>query len=118
VGKATLAWRLARFLLATPEDDGGMFAAPPPTSLVIPEGDPVAVRMRALSEPRLFLLRRGANQTGSALSQVITAPDVVERFEKAGGRPMAVMGDDAKALQRRDIERWVPLIKAAGIQPE
>ncbi len=32
VGKATLAWRLARFLLATPDDDGGMFAAPPPTS--------------------------------------------------------------------------------------
>ncbi|MEH6776147.1 MAG: DNA polymerase III subunit delta', partial [Cereibacter changlensis] len=29
VGKATFAWKLARFLLATPED-GGMFAAPPP----------------------------------------------------------------------------------------
>jgi tripartite-type tricarboxylate transporter receptor subunit TctC len=52
------------------------------------------------------------------LRKAITAPDVVERFEKAGGRPMAVMGDDAKALQKRDIDRWVPLIKAAGIQPE
>jgi DNA polymerase-3 subunit delta' len=36
VGKATLAWRIARFLLATPEDDGGMFAAPAPDTLDIP----------------------------------------------------------------------------------
>jgi tripartite-type tricarboxylate transporter receptor subunit TctC len=58
------------------------------------------------------------NRLRTELRKVITAPDVVERFEKAGGRPMAVMGDDAKALQKRDIDRWVPLIKAAGIQPE
>ena len=31
VGKATLAWRIARFLLATPVEDGnGLFDAPPP----------------------------------------------------------------------------------------
>ena len=58
VGKATLAWRIARFLLATPEDDGGMFAPPPPASLDIPPDHPVSRRMLALSEPRLFLLRR------------------------------------------------------------
>ena len=40
-GKATLAWKLARFLLATPEDDGGMFAAPPPDRLDIPADHPV-----------------------------------------------------------------------------
>ena len=33
-GKATLAYRIARFLLSQPMDDGGMFGAPePPTSL-------------------------------------------------------------------------------------
>ncbi len=58
------------------------------------------------------------NRLRTELRKVITATDVVERFEKAGGRPMAVMGEDAKALQKRDIDRWVPLIKAAGIQPE
>ena len=58
VGKATLAWRIARFLLATPENDGGMFAPPPPDSLDIPDSHPVARRLSALSEPRLFLLRR------------------------------------------------------------
>ena len=30
VGKATLCWRLARFLLAAPPEDGGLFGAPPP----------------------------------------------------------------------------------------
>ena len=58
VGKATLAWRMARFLLATPEEDGGMFAPPPPVTLDIPPDHPVSRRMLALSEPRLFLLRR------------------------------------------------------------
>ena len=62
VGKATLAWRLARFLLATPEDDGGMFAPPPPTSLDIAPDHPVARRLAALSEPRCYLLRRGLNE--------------------------------------------------------
>ncbi len=31
VGKATLAWKIARFLLATPDDDGGFLAPAPPT---------------------------------------------------------------------------------------
>lgn len=62
VGKATLAWRIARFLLATPEaDDGGLFgdAPPRPETLDIPADHPVARRMLALSEPRLHLMRRG-----------------------------------------------------------
>ncbi len=62
VGKATLAWRIARFLLAQPpEDSGGMFAPEPVThtSLDIDPEHPVSHRLRALSEPGLFLLRRG-----------------------------------------------------------
>jgi DNA polymerase-3 subunit delta' len=61
IGKATFAWKLARFLLATPPDEGdGLFGAPPPpTSLDIDHEHPVARRTRALSEPGLFLLRRG-----------------------------------------------------------
>jgi DNA polymerase-3 subunit delta' len=76
VGKATLAWRLARFLLATPEDDGGMFAAPPPTTLDIPADHPVARRMLQLAEPRNFLLRRGPNDKETALSQIISVDEV------------------------------------------
>ena len=76
VGKATLAWRLARFLLATPEDDGGMFAAPPPETLDIPDNHPVARRIAALSEPRLFLLRRAYDEKKAKLQDVISVDEV------------------------------------------
>ncbi|MFO1203688.1 MAG: DNA polymerase III subunit delta' [Tabrizicola sp.] len=76
VGKATLAWRLARFLLATPEDDGGMFAAPPPTTLDVDPANPVARRLLQLAEPRHFLLRRAPNEKETALSQVISVDEV------------------------------------------
>lgn len=75
-GKATMAWRLARFLLATPENEGGMFAPAPPDSLDIPPTHSVARRLLALSEPRLFLLRRTANDKGDKLQTVITVDEV------------------------------------------
>lgn len=69
IGKATLAWKIARFLLAA-EDD-------PVTadSLETDADSPLAHRLRNLAEPRLFLLRRGANERGSALSQFITVDE-------------------------------------------
>ncbi|WRH61859.1 MAG: DNA polymerase III subunit delta' [Fuscovulum sp.] len=77
VGKATLAWRLARFLLAAPADDGGLFGAPPPpTTLDTYEDDPLARRIRALAEPRLFLLRRPWDDKASRLKQDITVDEV------------------------------------------
>ncbi len=76
VGKATLAWRLARFLLATPDDDGGMFAAPPPETLDIAPDHPVSRRIAALSEPRLFLLRRAYDEKKAKLQDVISVDEV------------------------------------------
>ena len=76
VGKATMAWRLARFLLATPENDGGMFAAEPPGTLDIAASHPVARRLQALSEPRLFLLRRPYDEKAARLKQDITVDEV------------------------------------------
>ncbi|MCX8509716.1 MAG: DNA polymerase III subunit delta', partial [Rhodobacteraceae bacterium] len=79
VGKATLAWRIARFLLATPQsDEGGMFGDSPaaPDSLDIPESHPVARHMRAGAEPGLFVLRRGPNDKGDRLSAEIRVDEV------------------------------------------
>jgi len=72
VGKATLAWSIARFLLATPSpgsDGGGLFgdAPPAPESLDIPADHPVARRLLAGSDPGLYLVRRwGAGSTEQA----------------------------------------------------
>lgn len=78
VGKATLAWKIARFLLAEPEPEAeaGLFAPAPPVTLDLPEDHPIARRSRSLAEPRLFLLRRGLNERESALSQEIRVGEV------------------------------------------
>ena len=76
IGKATLAWRIARFLLATPENDGGMFAPPAPATLDIPENHPLARRLRAGSEPRIFVLRRPYDEKAGRLKQDITVDEV------------------------------------------
>ena len=78
VGKATLAWRIARFLLATaPVQDDGLFGAPPPPKMLdIALDHPVARRVAALSEPGLFLLRRGPNDKGDKLATEIRVTEV------------------------------------------
>lgn len=107
VGKATLAWRMARFLLATPDpkrgagDDGGLFGAPPPApppqTLDIAPDHPVARRLLARSESRLFVLRRGTNDRGSALSQDIRVDEVralrnfLNLSAADGGRRVAIV---------------------------
>jgi DNA polymerase-3 subunit delta' len=77
IGKATFAWRIARFLLTrAPAEDGLFGAPPPPASLDSPADHPVAHRLRALSEPRLHLIRRGPNDEGKALSAQIRVDDI------------------------------------------
>ena len=78
VGKATLAWRIARFLLADAgSDDGGLFgdAPPAPATLDIAPDHPVARRTRALSEPRLLLIRRGWDDKNKRLRTEITVDE-------------------------------------------
>ena len=97
IGKATFAWALARFLLATPPDDGGMFAPPPPQSLDIPFDHAVAQRLRALSEPGMFLLRRGLNDKENAPAQIISVNEVramIKYFQLTlgdGGRRVCII---------------------------
>lgn len=52
------------------------------------------------------------------LARVMTNPETMSTFTKAGGRPLALKLDEAKALVRRDVDRWTRLIRAIGIKPE
>ncbi|MEP2921691.1 MAG: DNA polymerase III subunit delta' [Sulfitobacter sp.] len=60
VGKATLAWKIARFLLATPAaDENSMFAPDLPDTLEISPDHPVSHRILAGAEPGVHLVRLG-----------------------------------------------------------
>lgn len=83
IGKATLAWRIARFLLAQDPPGqaaaagGGLFgdARVAPASLDVPDDHPTARRVAALAEPRLFLLRRSWDHDARRLKTVITVDE-------------------------------------------
>ncbi len=52
------------------------------------------------------------------LARVVAAPDVVDTFRKAGGKPMSLNADQTRALVQRDVERWTKLIRDADIKAE
>src|SRR5947209_7693744 len=60
IGKATLAFRLARFLLNQGSGGGGLFTAPP-SSLAVPEDDPVFSRVASGGHADLLTIERGIN---------------------------------------------------------
>jgi DNA polymerase-3 subunit delta' len=68
VGKATLSWRIARWLLAT--------TPVRPDALDVDAADPAARRIAALSEAGLFLVRRGWDEKAGRSKTVITVDEV------------------------------------------
>mgnify|MGYP001793176787 FL=1 len=77
VGKATLAWRIARFLLATPDPDpDDMFGAPVPSSLDTSDDHPIARRIAAGAEPGLKSVHRSENEKTKRLRDQIVVDDI------------------------------------------
>lgn len=72
VGKATLAWQIARFLLT----QGGESLFGPPADLAADPSNPVVHRMSALAEPRLMLCRRPYDPKTKRLRTAITIDEV------------------------------------------
>jgi tripartite-type tricarboxylate transporter receptor subunit TctC len=54
----------------------------------------------------------------SDFAKVAAMPDVQESLLKGGGKPMALIGDDARAVVRRDVDQWSKLVRAMGIKAE
>jgi len=72
------SWRIARFLLATPNaTDDGLFGAPtPPETLDIDPDHPVARRMLAGSDPGLTAIIRSANEKTGRMRDEIVVDDI------------------------------------------
>ncbi|MEM0923049.1 MAG: DNA polymerase III subunit delta' [Pseudomonadota bacterium] len=110
VGKAVLAYRIARAILAEGPDPGAapsLFGDGPtvPATLDMPEDCPIAARIRAGAEPRLSVLRRGLNdRTGKPRTQIVVE-DVRStkgflQLSAADGGWRVVTVDPADALNR------------------
>lgn len=87
IGKATLAWRLARFLLAHP--DPATRERSEAGSLIVPPDHPVARQVVALSHPDLILLRRAWNAKEHKLFNEIRVDDIrkaAQMFRQSTGR--------------------------------
>ncbi|MEM8958359.1 MAG: DNA polymerase III subunit delta' [Pseudomonadota bacterium] len=117
IGKATLAWRIARHLIATPATEAGLFGdAPAPASLDVAPDHPVARRIAALSEPGLFLLRRPWDPDRKRLRQDITveAARGLQRFfglSAAEGGHRVVIVDAADELNTNAANALLKLIE-------
>lgn len=99
VGKATLAWRIARFLLATPKDDGGMFAPPTPTTLDVDPDHPVARRIASGGEGALKSVTRSPNPDTKRMRKQIVVDDIralngfFHMSAADGGRRIVIIDD-------------------------
>lgn len=74
IGKATLAYRLARFVLAHPDPKSSAVQAA--TSLAVDSGNPVARRIAAQAQGDLLVLERTINEQTGKLYTVIRVDDV------------------------------------------
>ncbi|MEO1494304.1 MAG: DNA polymerase III subunit delta' [Pseudomonadota bacterium] len=120
VGKATLAYRIARALIATdPAAGDGLFGDSEPitpNSLDRPADCPVAARISAGSEPRLFVLRRSANpNTGRMRGQI--AIDDVRRLREflglsaADGGWRVIIVDSADEMNRNSANALLKFLE-------
>ena len=50
--------------------------------------------------------------------RVVAMPETAAALEKRGARPLRVSARDAETLLRRDIDKWAPLIRSAGIRAD
>ena len=95
VGKATLAWRIARSLIA----HGVVW----PDGLDVPEDHPVSRRIRALNEPNATLIKRTVDPKTGRESRDITVAEIRQLrssllLAPSGNRPRVIVIDSADEM--------------------
>ena len=114
IGKATLAWRLVRFLVANPVATTS--AVRDAVDLSVPEGSRAAAQVSSLSHPDIGLLRREVNERTRRFYTEIRADDVrriigmFQRAAGAGGYRIAIV-DSAEDLNRSSANALLKLIE-------
>lgn len=114
IGKATLAWRLTRFLLAHPDPAAGAVEAA--RNLDVPAEHPVSQKLAALSHGDVFLLRREWNEKAKRSFTEIRADDVrqaihlFQQASSAGGYRVCIV-DSAEDLNRSGANALLKLIE-------
>ena len=78
IGKATLAYRIARFLLAESggSEGGGLFATPAPRSLALPASDPAFRQIASGGHPDLLVVERSFDAKRKRQRREILADEV------------------------------------------
>jgi DNA polymerase-3 subunit delta' len=114
IGKATLAWRLTRFILAHPI--ASTAAVREARDLAVPESAKVFGQIASLSHPDLSLLRRETNEKTKRFYTEIRADDVrrtiglFQRAAGAGGYRVCIV-DSAEDLNRSSANALLKLIE-------
>ncbi len=114
IGKATLAYRLARFLLAHPDPLSGEVVTA--TSMDVPESVRAARIIAAQAHPDLFMLRRGWNEKTKKLRTEIQVDDVRELVHmfhstsSAGGWRIAIV-DAAEDLNNSSANALLKILE-------
>lgn len=105
VGKATLAWKIATFLLAEAPDDGLFGSPPPPASLHVDPDHPDARLVQSGAHPRLLVVRRPYDEKTKKLKTEITVDAVRDmkgffHLSAADGGRRVVIVDAADEMNR------------------
>lgn len=114
IGKATLAWRFARFLLAG-QDQAGLFGGAP-ESLDVPADAPGRHLVDARSHPDLFHLRRSLNRDTGRMRAEIAVDDVRDlggfmHMTPAMGKARVAIIDAADEMNRNSANAVLKILE-------
>lgn len=114
IGKATMAWRLARFILAHPRSNEP--AVQDAADLGVASDSRAAAQVASLSHPDLVLLRRAYNDRSKRFFTEIRAEEVrraiglFQRAAGAGGYRVCIV-DSAEDLNRHSANALLKIIE-------
>ena len=114
IGKATLAWRLARFIVAHPDPASSLVRNA--TDLAVPPNHPASLRIASLGQPDLVLLRRGWNEktkrhfTEISVDDVRRAIGMFQLSSGSGGWRICIL-DCAEDLNRNGANAILKMIE-------